>query len=70
MGRADEQGNGYATDAARAVLDHGFDRLGLNKVTAERSPRTRRPLGCWRNWDSPRRVSSGKRRSSAASFET
>jgi RimJ/RimL family protein N-acetyltransferase len=30
-----EQGNGYATDAARAVLDHGFDRLGLKKVVAK-----------------------------------
>ena len=30
-----EQGNGYATDAARTVLGHGFDRLGLHKVTAK-----------------------------------
>ena len=31
----DAQGNGYATDAARTVLDHGFDRLGLHKVVAK-----------------------------------
>jgi RimJ/RimL family protein N-acetyltransferase len=31
----DEQGNGYATDAARTLLDHGFDRLGLHKVVAK-----------------------------------
>jgi len=31
----DEQGNGYATEAARTVLDHGFDRLGLHKVVAK-----------------------------------
>ncbi|NHN59792.1 MULTISPECIES: GNAT family N-acetyltransferase [Halorussus] len=29
------QGNGYATDAARTVLGHGVDRLGLHKVTAK-----------------------------------
>lgn len=31
----DEQGAGYATDAAETVLAHGFDRLGLHKVTAK-----------------------------------
>ncbi|UPV74977.1 GNAT family N-acetyltransferase [Halorussus limi] len=31
----DAQGNGYATDAAGSLLDHGFDRLGLHKVTAK-----------------------------------
>lgn len=31
----DEQGNGYATDAAETALAHGFDRLGLHKVTAK-----------------------------------
>jgi RimJ/RimL family protein N-acetyltransferase len=31
----DAQGNGYATDAARTVLNHGFDRLDLHKVVAE-----------------------------------
>lgn len=31
----DEQGNGYATDAARTVVGHGFDRLGLHKVVAK-----------------------------------
>ncbi|MFC4552857.1 MULTISPECIES: GNAT family N-acetyltransferase [Halorussus] len=29
------QGNGYATDAARTVVAHGFDRLRLHKVTAK-----------------------------------
>ena len=31
----DEQGNGYATAAAETALAHGFDRLGLHKVTAK-----------------------------------
>jgi RimJ/RimL family protein N-acetyltransferase len=29
------QGNGYATDAARTVVKHGFDRLRLHKVVAK-----------------------------------
>jgi RimJ/RimL family protein N-acetyltransferase len=32
---SEAQGNGYATDAARTVLDHGFDRLGLHKAVAK-----------------------------------
>ncbi|WP_135824222.1 GNAT family N-acetyltransferase [Halorussus ruber] len=31
----DAQGNGYATDAGRTILDHGFDSLGLHKVVAK-----------------------------------
>ncbi|MBR2523713.1 MAG: GNAT family N-acetyltransferase [Clostridiales bacterium] len=31
IGRA-YQGRGYATEAARAVIDHGFDVIGFNKV--------------------------------------
>lgn len=30
----DEQGNGYATEAAQLVLTHAFDQLGLHKVWA------------------------------------
>ncbi|QLG61507.1 GNAT family N-acetyltransferase [Halorarum salinum] len=43
----DEWGNGYATDASRAVLAHGFDAIGLHKVTAtafEHNPASRRVL--------------------------
>lgn len=32
---AEAQGNGYATEAARLLVAHGFDRLGLHKVTAK-----------------------------------
>lgn len=31
----EEQGNGYATDAGRLVLDHAFDDRGLHKVWAQ-----------------------------------
>jgi RimJ/RimL family protein N-acetyltransferase len=31
---ADHWGKGYATEAARAVLAHGFDRLGLPEIVA------------------------------------
>ena len=31
---ADHWGQGYATEAARAVLAHGFDRLGLPEIVA------------------------------------
>ena len=31
-------GNGYATDAARTMLDFGFDRLRLHRVTAAIGP--------------------------------
>lgn len=27
-------GQGYATEAARAIVDYGFDRLGLNRILA------------------------------------
>jgi len=33
------QGKGYATEAASAVLDLAFDRLGLHRVIAELDPR-------------------------------
>lgn len=33
------QGEGYATEAARAVLDLAFGELGLHRVTAELDPR-------------------------------
>ncbi|WP_049927546.1 GNAT family N-acetyltransferase [Halopiger goleimassiliensis] len=31
----DEQGNGYATDASRLVLEYAFETLGLHKVVAK-----------------------------------
>jgi len=40
-------GNGFATEAARSVLDHGFDVLGLTEVisfTAETNVRSRRVM--------------------------
>jgi len=30
----EHRGNGYATEAARAVIDHGFTRLGLARMVA------------------------------------
>jgi RimJ/RimL family protein N-acetyltransferase len=30
----EHRGNGYATEAARAVIDHGFDELGLARIVA------------------------------------
>jgi RimJ/RimL family protein N-acetyltransferase len=47
-------GRGLATEAITAVLDHGFDALGLNRVEAhtdaanERSIRLLHRLGFWR----------------------
>jgi RimJ/RimL family protein N-acetyltransferase len=35
-------GNGYATEAARAVLDHGFSRLGFKVVCAFTRPENER----------------------------
>lgn len=32
-------GNGYATEASRAVLDLGFDTIGLHRIRAELDPR-------------------------------
>ncbi len=34
----DHWGNGYATEAARAVLEHGFGTLGLDRVNAVAHP--------------------------------
>jgi ribosomal-protein-alanine N-acetyltransferase len=34
----DHQGRGYATEAARAVLAYGFERLGLHRVIATCNP--------------------------------
>ena len=42
-----EWGNGYATEAARAVLDHGFSQLGLREiigVTSIDNARSRRVM--------------------------
>lgn len=33
--RTDAQGQGYAAEVSRAVLDYGFVRMGLHKVAAE-----------------------------------
>ena len=30
----DQWGKGYATEAARAVLDHGFREVGLDRIVA------------------------------------
>lgn len=35
---ADHQGNGYAADAARALVRYGFDLLGLHRITAAVGP--------------------------------
>ncbi|SFT08543.1 GNAT family N-acetyltransferase [Saccharopolyspora flava] len=35
---ADHQGKGYATDAARTILNHAFGSLGLHRVTAAIGP--------------------------------
>ena len=35
---ADHQGRGYATDAARTLVRHGFDVLGLHRITAAVGP--------------------------------
>ena len=40
-------GRGYATEAARAILDHGFESLGLNRIYAHhmvRNPASGRVL--------------------------
>ena len=36
--RRDRWGRGYATEAARACVRHGFDELGLNKIVADVDP--------------------------------
>lgn len=33
------QGNGYAAEAASAVIQDGFDQLGLHRITADVDPR-------------------------------
>ena len=38
------QGNGLATEAARAVIDYGFDTLGLNRIIATTDCRNLRSL--------------------------
>lgn len=35
---ADHWGNGYATDAARTLIDYGFSELGLHRITAAIGP--------------------------------
>lgn len=37
--RPEAQGRGYATEAARLLLDFSFDQLGLHRVYAELDPR-------------------------------
>ena len=36
--RRDRWGRGYATEAARACVRHGFDELGLEKIVADVDP--------------------------------
>jgi [ribosomal protein S5]-alanine N-acetyltransferase len=36
--RADQWGKGYATDAARTMIDFGFDKLGLHRISAAIAP--------------------------------
>ncbi|HEX7311281.1 MAG TPA: GNAT family N-acetyltransferase [Gaiellaceae bacterium] len=36
--RRDRWGRGYATEAARACVRHGFDELGLEKIVADVEP--------------------------------
>ncbi|CRK60361.1 probable acetyltransferase [Alloactinosynnema sp. L-07] len=35
---ADHWGNGYATDAARTLIDYGFSELGLHRISAAIGP--------------------------------
>lgn len=39
--RADQWGHGYATDAARTIVDFGFTELGLHRITAAIGPDNR-----------------------------
>ncbi|UPW02089.1 GNAT family N-acetyltransferase [Halorussus gelatinilyticus] len=64
------QGNGYATDAARTVVEHGFDRLGFTRSPRRRSPTTRPRSASWRRSGSRRRASSATRRSWTTSTGT
>ena len=50
-------GHGYATEAARALLQWGFDSLDLNRVQRRPTLATGHPLASWRS-----SVSSGKGR--------
>jgi hypothetical protein len=36
--RADQWSKGYATDAARTMIDFGFDKLGLHRISAAIAP--------------------------------
>ena len=36
--RADQWGHGYATDAARTLINYGFTELGLHRITAAIGP--------------------------------
>jgi RimJ/RimL family protein N-acetyltransferase len=42
-------GRGYAYEAARAAIDDGFGRLGLNEIVALRYRRTGRRGGSWKS---------------------
>jgi RimJ/RimL family protein N-acetyltransferase len=41
---ADQWGHGYATEGARAALDHGFDTLGLDEIVSFTSARNLRSI--------------------------
>ena len=50
--RRDRWGHGYATEAAGLLVDFGFRRLGLHRITAARRPTTPPPTPCSRGWAS------------------
>jgi [ribosomal protein S5]-alanine N-acetyltransferase len=45
---ADHWGKGYAPDAVRAVVGHGFDALGLHRITAAVGPDNERSVAVLR----------------------
>ncbi len=45
----DAWGNGFATEGARALVDYGFEQLGLQRVIGSRIPGTRRRSMCFRS---------------------
>ena len=68
--RRDQWGNGYATEAAGALLRLGFEQLGAHRIFATCDTATRGHTGLWRNsacaardctcaTGSPRRTPSG-----------